>query len=142
MDEGSLTKIFRMLKEAHVLTPAAYQDRQERRVRCALRENPCNFNGSPIAAILERIEYCRHTMNFKTHRQPYKIKKIIANLPEQWNIFRNTHEAIMDEDTFQWTQDVNIDLACIDFLPQAILPEIINYTAKAEQRDFRHAVLS
>ena len=95
-----------MLKEDHVLTPTVYQDRQKRKVRCALPENPYNWNGSTVAAILERMEYCGHTVNFKTHRQSYKIKKTIENPPEQWKIFRNTHEAIVDEDTFQRVQEL------------------------------------
>ena len=52
------------------------------------------------------MEYCGHTVNFKTHRQSYKIKKTIENPPEQWKIFRNTHEAIVDEDTFQRVQEL------------------------------------
>ena len=95
-----------MLKENHVLTPTVYQDRQKRKVRCALPENPYNWNGSTVAAILERMEYCGHTVNFKTHRQSYKIKKTIENPPEQWKIFRNTHEAIVDEETFQRVQEL------------------------------------
>lgn len=83
-----------------------YQDRQKRKVRCALPDNPYNWNGSTVAAILERMEYCGHTVNFKTHRQSYKIKKTIENPPEQWKIFRNTHEAIVDEDTFQRVQEL------------------------------------
>lgn len=101
MDGNGPTQIARMLKEDHVLTPTVYQDRQKRKVRCALPDNPYNWNGSTVAAILERMEYCGHTVNFKTHRQSYKIKKTIENPPEQWKIFHNTHEAIVDEDTFQ-----------------------------------------
>ena len=52
------------------------------------------------------MEYCGHTVNFKTHRQSYKIKKTIENPPEQWKIFRNTHEAIVDEETFQRVQEL------------------------------------
>ena len=106
MDGNGPTQIARMLKEDHMLTPTVYQDRQKRKVRCALPDNPYNWNGSTVAAILERMEYCGHTVNFKTHRQSYKIKKTIENPPEQWKIFRNTHEAIVDEDTFQRVQEL------------------------------------
>ena len=106
MDGNGPTQIARMLKEDHVLTPTVYQDRQKRKVRCALPDTPYNWNGSTVAAILERMEYCGHTVNFKTHRQSYKIKKTIENPPEQWKIFRNTHEAIVDEDTFQRVQEL------------------------------------
>lgn len=106
MDGNGPTQREKMLKEDHVLTPTVYQDRQKRKVRCALPENPYNWNGSTVAAILERMEYCGHTVNFKTHRQSYKIKKTIENPPEQWKIFRNTHEAIVDEDTFRRVQEL------------------------------------
>lgn len=86
MDGNGPTQIARMLKEDYVLTPTVYQDRQKRKVRCALPDNPYNWNGSTVAAILERMEYCGHTVNFKTHRQSYKIKKTIENPPEQWKI--------------------------------------------------------
>lgn len=52
------------------------------------------------------MEYCGQTVNFKTHRQSYKIKKTIENPPEQWKIFRNTHEAIVDEETFEREQEL------------------------------------
>ena len=52
------------------------------------------------------MEYCGHTVNFKTHRQSYKIKKTIENPPDQWKIFRSTHEAIVDEETFDRVQEL------------------------------------
>lgn len=47
-----------------------------------------------------------------------------------------------DKSSGHRVQDVNISLACIGFLPQRILSEMVTHAAKAEQRDFRHAVLS
>ena len=101
MDGNGPTQIARILKEEQVLTPTVYQDKQKRKVRCALPDNPYGWNDSTVSGILERMEYCGHTVNFKTHRQSYKIKKTIENPPEQWKIFRNTHEAIVDEETFE-----------------------------------------
>ena len=40
-------------------------------------------------------------MNFKTHVKSYKNRKKIDNRPEQWRIFENTHEAIIDKETFE-----------------------------------------
>lgn len=42
MDGNGPTQIARMLKEDHVLTPTVYQERQKRKVRCALPDNPYN----------------------------------------------------------------------------------------------------
>ena len=86
MDGNGPTQIARILKEDHVLTPTVYQDRQKRKVRCALPDNPYNWNGSTVAAILERMEYCGHTVNFKTHRQSYKI--MIADLKSCLSIMK------------------------------------------------------
>lgn len=106
MDGNGPTQIARILKEEQVLTPTVYQDKQKRKVRCALPDNPYGWNDSTVSGILERMEYCGHTVNFKTHRQSYKIKKTIENPPDQWKIFRNTHEAIVDEETFDRVQEL------------------------------------
>lgn len=38
-------------------------------------------------------------VNFKTRKQSYRSKKKLENPPDQWKIFENTHEAIIDEET-------------------------------------------
>ena len=106
MDGSGPTQIARILREDQVLTPTAYQIRMGQAVRCIPPDNPYHWNSSTVSAILERMEYCGHTVNFKTHRQSYKIKKTIENPPEQWKIFRNTHEAIVDEETFERVQEL------------------------------------
>ena len=106
VDGNGPTQIARILREKQVPTPTVYQSRMGQAVRCIPPDNPYNWNGSTVSAILERMEYCGHTVNFKTHRQSYKIKKTIENPPEQWKIFRNTHEAIVDEETFERVQEL------------------------------------
>ena len=106
VDGNGPTQIARILREKQVPTPTVYQSRMGQAVRCIPPDNPYNWNGSTVSAILERMEYCGHTVNFKTHRQSYKIKKTIGNPPEQWKIFRNTHEAIVDEETFERVQEL------------------------------------
>lgn len=100
------TQIARILKAEQVVTPTVYLDRQNQKVRNALPASPYDWNGSSVSGILERIEYCGHTANFRTHRQSYKIKKTIGNPPEQWMIFKNTQEAIIDEETFERVQEL------------------------------------
>ena len=106
VDGNGPTQIARILREKQVPTPTVYQSRMGQAVRCIPPDNPYNWNGSTVSAILERMEYCGHTVNFKTHRQSYKIKMTIENPPEQWKIFRNTHEAIVDEETFERVQEL------------------------------------
>ena len=59
-----------------------------------------------ITGILEKQEYLGHMVNFKTRKQSYRSKKKLENPPDQWKIFENTHEAIIDEETFARVQEL------------------------------------
>lgn len=62
--------------------------------------------GTSIAKMLSRMEYLGHTVNFKTYRKSYKQKKQMHNDPSEWQIFENTHEAIIDKETFDIVQRI------------------------------------
>ena len=64
------------------------------------------WQNSTISHILTRMEYLGHTVNFKTYRKSYKNKKQLKNDPAQWQIFENTHEAIIDRETFDIVQRI------------------------------------
>jgi len=53
---------------------------------------------------LEKLEYVGHTVNFKTYRESYKDKSSKWHDKEDWKIFYNTHEAIVDQETFDAAQ--------------------------------------
>ena len=59
-----------------------------------------------MADILVKMEYLGHTVNFKTQKKSYKSKKKVNNDPSQWVIFENTHEAIIDQETFEIVQNI------------------------------------
>ena len=65
---------------------------------------PYDWTTDSVARILERIEYLGHTVNFKTFRQDYKNNKMQHNPKENWKIFENTHEAIIDKETWELAQ--------------------------------------
>ena len=71
-----------------------------------LDEEPCIWHDSTVARLLTRIEYLGHTANFKTYRKSYKNKKQMHNDPSEWQIFENTHEAIIDQETFDIVQKI------------------------------------
>ena len=52
------------------------------------------------------MEYLGHTVNFKTQKKSYKSKKKVNNDPSEWVIFENTHEAIVDQETFEIVQNI------------------------------------
>ena len=64
------------------------------------------WGDSTVSHMLSRHEYLGHTVNFKTYRKSYKQKKQLKNDPSEWQIFENTHEAIIDQETFDIVQRI------------------------------------
>lgn len=64
------------------------------------------WSGRTVADILQKSEYLGQTVNFKTHRKSYKDKRKVDNDPSDWMIFENTHEAIIDKETFDIVQRI------------------------------------
>ena len=62
------------------------------------------WRGGTVADILSKPEYMGHTVNFRSHKQSYKDKNAVMNPPEDWLIFENTHEAIVDAETWELAQ--------------------------------------
>ena len=100
------SQIARMLRENKVECPSVYCLRQGRCYPMKAPENPYAWVPATISGILEKQEYLGHTVNFKTQKLSYKGKKKINTPPGQWKIFRGTHEAIIDEDTFTRVQEL------------------------------------
>ena len=59
-----------------------------------------------VANILENMEYTGCTVNFKSYKKSYKSKKRIDLPKEDWAIFENTQEAIIDKQTFETVQKI------------------------------------
>ena len=60
---------------------------------------------TPFCNILEKREYLGHTINFKT-RKHFKDKKSHYVPEDEWTIFENTHEPIIDQQTFDLVQKI------------------------------------
>ena len=65
---------------------------------------PYDWTCSTIQHILSKPEYMGHTVNFRSYKPSYKDKKMIRRPPEEWLIFENTHEAIVDPETWKLAQ--------------------------------------
>ena len=61
---------------------------------------PYFWTRETFSAILGREEYLGHTVNLRTRTKSYKDKRKVDNPKEDWLIFKNTHEAIIDQETF------------------------------------------
>ena len=55
--------------------------------------------------MLEKAEYMGHTVNFRSSKKSYRDKRV-KNDPSDWLIFENTHEAIVDPETWKLAQQV------------------------------------
>lgn len=66
---------------------------------------PYDWNGNTVGIILAKPEYLGHTVNFRTSQKSYKDKRV-KNAPEDWLIFENTHEAIIDKATWEQVQEI------------------------------------
>lgn len=64
------------------------------------------WDTSTIVHMLSRQEYLGHTVNFKTYRKSYKNKKQLMNDPSEWQIFENTHDAIVEQSVFETVQKI------------------------------------
>ncbi len=104
---NGVSQIARILTSRHVMIPTAYA-----RTHGFSSPHPdavCGdykWHGSTISTILSRREYLGHTINFKTYRKSYKNKKKLNRDPSEWQVFENTHDAIIDQETFDIVQRI------------------------------------
>ena len=66
--------------------------------------NPYKWKSSTIHGILTRQEYCGDVLNFKTRSKSFKNHRRIDNPKEDWMVFEDRHEAIIERDTYQKVQ--------------------------------------
>ena len=94
------------LKSEKVLIPSAYLAQHGEGVnKNKTFKDVYGWGSSTICNILEKREYLGHTVNFKT-RKHFKDKKSHYVPEDEWTIFENTHEAIIDQQTFDLVQKI------------------------------------
>ena len=94
------------LKEEKVLIPSAYLAQHGEGVnKNKTFKDVYGWGSSTICNILEKREYLGHTINFKT-RKHFKDKKSHYVPEDEWTIFENTHEPIIDQQTFDLVQKI------------------------------------
>ncbi len=67
-------------------------------------DNPYQWNCSTIVHILSLQEYCGDILNFKTYSKSYKNKKRIDNDRENWVVFKDVHEPIIERAVWEKIQ--------------------------------------
>lgn len=97
--------IARILQEQKVLIPMAYwQSKGLPRGGKKTQPNPYKWGKTTVAKILTQQEYCGDVINFKTYSKSFKNKSRIPNPEENWAVFKNVHEPIIDRETFEAVQ--------------------------------------
>ncbi|MCI8678486.1 MAG: DUF4368 domain-containing protein [Lawsonibacter sp.] len=100
------TQIAKKLRSEGVLTPSEYLHSVG--VKCPANPPayPHNWCSATVADILDRQEYTGDTVNFRSFRQSFKLKKRLDKPQEEWKIFPDTHPAIIDRETFALVQNL------------------------------------
>lgn len=99
------TQITKRLKAAKVPTPTEYWISIGR--NCSKPPAvPYNWCADTVANILSKQEYCGDTVNFRSTTKSFKNKIKIERPQEEWKIFPNTHQAIINREVFELVQEL------------------------------------
>ncbi len=101
------SQIAGMLTADRILTPHAYENIVNGTYNIPKVVNyPYLWSNQSVAGILKRKVYMGHTETFKFQKPSYKLKKIVVIPEDKRLLFKDTHEAIIDEDTFATVQRI------------------------------------
>lgn len=133
-------EIARILFDDKVETPAVYFGKQNKGVWKSKEEfpNPYNWSGFVVGQILSKPEYMGHTVNFRSHKQSYKDKNPVMNPKDEWLIFEDTHEAIVDKETWELAQKLRKTPKRIDTLGEANPLTGLVYCADCGEKMYNH----
>lgn len=133
-------EIARILFDDQVETPAVYAARHGRGTWKAKEEfpYPYSWDGFVVGSILSKPEYMGDTVNFRTYKESYKDKKRIPKAKEDWLIFENTHEAIVDRETWELAQKLRKTPKRIDTFGVANPLTGLLYCADCGEKMYNH----
>ena len=106
---NSTTAIADILTAEQVLIPAAYAAQHNpKNCRHKSVKDPCRWNATTVGYILDRQEYLGHTVLGKSICENFKTKQRRAATPDELMIFPDTHEAIIDQDTWDIARKIRM----------------------------------
>ena len=102
---NSVHQIARTLCEEKILIPRAYRAMKNGTLETSTGFRfPTDWVGKNVKMILENQVYLGHMVSHKTQTKSFKNRKLVAVPKEDWIVVKNTHEAIIDEETFELAQ--------------------------------------
>ena len=133
-------EIARMLFDDKVEAPAVYFAKRGMGVWKNKTEfpSPYNWSGYIVGQILAKPEYMGDTVNFRSHKASYKDKHSILNPKEDWLIFKDTHEPIVDRETWELAQKLRKTPKRIDTFGVANPLTGLLYCADCGEKMYNH----
>lgn len=104
-DGIGMAKIAQTLTAERIEPPQLYRLHHGEKPRRVI-EYPEIWSVASVKSILDQLAYAGHTVNFQTMKKSYKNKKQVRLSKEDWVIYRNTQEPIIDEKTFETVQQM------------------------------------
>lgn len=94
-----------ILQARKVLIPMAYwREKGLPRGGKVSQPDPYKWCKSTVEKILRQQEYCGDIVNFKTYSKSFKNKVRIPNPEENWAVFKNVHEPIIEREVWEQVQ--------------------------------------
>lgn len=99
-------QIANILRDDKVERPSVYMAKrgQGTQKNSTDMSRPYDWSCTSVSNILAKPEYMGHTVNFRSYKESYKDKTAIKRPLEEWTVFENTHEAIVDAETWKLAQ--------------------------------------
>lgn len=108
--------IARKLREDHIEKPSVYLAKRGcgTKQKDADMSRPYDWSCTTVADMIEKPEYMGHTVNFRNYKESYKDKRVLKHSPDEWMVIENTHEAIVDAETWKLAQQTRKVIHRID----------------------------
>lgn len=113
LDGNKPKLIAEYLNQNHIMTPAQYRCSMHPHLNIENYSKRQEWTSGSISKILKNIVYLGHTAQGKTKKISFKSKITIQNAKNDWVIVRNTHEPIIDADTFEKVKKISTNRTCV-----------------------------
>lgn len=101
----NLTQICRILNDKGILTPLEYINLRKRQNRKELEQQHKLWQAGTVRSILTNETYIGHMVYGKTEQSAVGSGKKLLKPREEWKVFRNHHEPIIDKKIFDAVQE-------------------------------------
>ena len=97
-------QISKKLNAQKAISPVVWKNKVGWKYKLEKVDHPELWTVSAIRRILSNPIYLGNTVNFRTKKKSYKSHSVVYLPKDEWVIFEDTHEAIIDRDTFDTVQ--------------------------------------